>query len=259
MAGGVVNAAILQEIADELGVDVVYVEKDWLLTEIIRTLASGPQGDNLVLKGGQALRHIHGSLRLSKDADYVARRRFAFEELRAALSIRHPRLTLPEAPVGRTRHGFRVRPIAYRGPLGIQDSVELEVSFREDLVREPLRSPYLSPFHEPFLVLVMDPNEMVAEKIRALYQRGNPRDLFDLHFIFSHPTLRIDPADVVNMLPRKFAPGLVAGGWDRGRLYDRIGEMAPTWHTALAALAPQHPSFNEAQAVVEKALKFLPR
>jgi nucleotidyltransferase AbiEii toxin of type IV toxin-antitoxin system len=31
----------------------------------------------------------------------------------------------------------------------------------------------------------MDLNEMIAEKVRALYQRGHPRDLYDLWFVLT--------------------------------------------------------------------------
>lgn len=39
-------------------------------------------GSDLVLKGGQALRHVYGSARFSKDVDYAARRRFDYSDLR---------------------------------------------------------------------------------------------------------------------------------------------------------------------------------
>lgn len=254
-----VNRALLEDLAEQVGVDPIYLEKDFVLTEIIHAYATGPYREDLILKGGQALRHIHGSARLSKDADYVARRRIEFDDLRGALVTQYPRLTVPQAPVGRSARGFKIRPIGYRGPLGRHDVVELKVSFREDLVLDPLRATYVSSFRDPFEVLVMDLNEMVAEKVRAIYQRGNPLDLFDLWFIFARPDLHVDQAVVTELIPRKFRPPLVSCGWDRVRLYVRAEEEAHTWDRALRDLVPEHPSFEEALAVVQKALRFLPR
>src|SRR5690242_7547857 len=97
-----VNAALLRELAQQYGVDPVYLEKDFVLTEIIYAYATGPYRDQLILKGGQALRHIHGSPRLSKDVDYVATRRIEFTALMDVLDIRYPRLQLPDEPAGRT-------------------------------------------------------------------------------------------------------------------------------------------------------------
>ncbi len=51
---GRINASRLMEFADELGVDPVFLEKDFVLTLIIHSLARGRHGDNLILKGGQA-------------------------------------------------------------------------------------------------------------------------------------------------------------------------------------------------------------
>ena len=250
------NRARLIELAEELRVDPVYLEKDFVLTEIIHSYATGELADQLVLKGGQALRHIHGSRRLSTDVDYVGRRRLEFDELRGGLTIRYPRLTVPAAPVGRTARGFKVTPITYRGPLGNADRVELEVSFRGDLELEPERASYRSPFHDPFPVLAMRVDEMVAEKIRALYQRGNPRDLYDLWYVFVDASIGVDARTVAELIPAKFAH--VAGGWDRARLYERMEQEAGQWDRLLAAVAPDRPPYEEALRTVQHALRFLP-
>jgi uncharacterized protein len=255
----VVNAALLRDLAEQHGVDAVYLEKDFVLTEIIHAYATGPYGDKLVLKGGQALRHIYGSPRFSKDVDYVATQRIEFAALMEALDIQYPRLQLPTEPAGRTSRGLHIEPIEYRGPLGQWDNVEIEVSFRGDLALEPQRVAYCSVFRESFDVLVMDLHEMMAEKIRAMYQRGNPRDLYDLWFIFTRLTGTIDPATVAQLIPGKFRPPLVRGGWDRSRLFTRMDQERHTWDDALDALTPDHPRFNEARTTVERALRFLPR
>lgn len=253
------NRVMLEDMAEELGIPAVYLEKDWVLTEIIFAAATGPLADQLVLKGGQALRHIYGSKRLSTDVDYVAPRRIEFESLCDALVIRQPRIRLPEVPEGRTRYGFKVRPIAYRALLTHEGSVELEVSFREDLVLEPERVPFVSPFRSPFLVQVMALDEMVSEKLRALYQRGNPRDLFDLWFILTGQSTPINPERIKALLPQKFDEQHVRGGWDRSKLYARIEANAKSWHDTLIALIPEHPEFDEALITVQRALHFLPR
>lgn len=99
---------------------------------------------------------------------------------------------------------------------------------------------------------------MVAEKIRALYQRGNPRDLYDLWFIFTHLGERIDRRQVALLLPDKFRPPLVAGGWNKGRLYDRLQTERPTWDSTLRSIVSQPLPFDEALTVVERELRFLP-
>jgi predicted nucleotidyltransferase component of viral defense system len=229
-----------------------------VLTEIIRHLAQGEHADQLVLKGGQALRHVYGSVRFSKDADYVAKRHLEFDELRAAIDVRYPRLTLPDEPEGYTSHGIKIAPIGYRSLLGLKDAtVELEVSFRQDLVLEPQTQTYESPFGEAFEVQVMDLNEMVSEKIRALFQRGHPRDLYDLWFIFTRLAGQVDEATVARLVPQKIRRPMVKRRWDYGELYDRIEANASQWQSLLRGLVPDPPSYEEALAAAQRNLRFL--
>jgi predicted nucleotidyltransferase component of viral defense system len=247
-----VNPAMLQEAAEVMGVDPLFLERDWVLTEIIFHLAQRRE-HGLVLKGGQALRHIYGSERLSKDVDYVSAHRLDFEALRQHLTIRYPRLRLPTQPAGPTKYGLTVRPITYTGPLNVQGTVEVEISYREDVVLAPQPLLYHSPFREPFPVAVMDLHEMVAEKVRALYQRGNPRDLFDLWFIYSLPNMLVEAHTVAQLVPTKFR--LVGGGWRRERLYDRIRANEGEWQRALHLLVRTLPTFDDALSTVEGALR----
>lgn len=115
---GRINPATLQEMAEEIGVDPLVLERDWVLTEIVYHLARQPVGQDLVLKGGQALRHVYGSGRFSKDVDDVARRRVDFAELRDLLTIRYPTLKPPVVPPLSTTFGLKIDPISYTAPYG---------------------------------------------------------------------------------------------------------------------------------------------
>ncbi len=58
--------ARLVQLAAKRGVPVDYLERDYVLTIVLRRIARTPElGDQLVLKGGLALRHIYGSHRMS--------------------------------------------------------------------------------------------------------------------------------------------------------------------------------------------------
>ncbi len=252
---GRINPATLQEMAEEVGVEPLVLERDWVLTEIVYHLARQPVGAELVLKGGQALRHVYGSGRFSKDVDYVARRRVDFAELRDLLTITYPKLKPPAAPPMSTKFGLKIDPISYTGPLGITGRVEVEVSFRETIQLPALPMDYISLFREPFPVAVMDLHEMVAEKMRAMVQRGNPRDLYDLWFIFSQIDVSISDETVAHLIPLKFTPPLVSKGWRKQDLYTNIRGKEADWDSALRVLIVDPPSFDEALAVVERALR----
>jgi len=59
----------------------------------------------------------------------------------------------------------------------------------------------LASFSLPALAEV----ELVAEKLRALVQRAQPRDLFDLHLYLVHSGWHLDPADLRTAVDAKLA------------------------------------------------------
>jgi predicted nucleotidyltransferase component of viral defense system len=153
---------------------------------------------------------------------------------------------------------LKIAPIGYRSLLGLKDAtVEVEVSFRQDLVLEPQTRTYENPFGEGFEVQVMDLNEMVSEKIRALFQRGHPRDLYDLWFVFTRLGGAVDEVTVAELIPKKIRPPMVRRRWDYGELYDRIEGNGGQWQSLLRGLVPKPPGYEEALAVVQPRLRFL--
>ncbi len=249
--------ARLMQMAGEMGLNVYHLEKDYVLTCLLRQMAEQPDlADNLILKGGLALRHIYGNARLSVDLDFTGRRRVEAARIReviealAWLSIRTPRDFPP------TRFSLHLRPISYRGPLGVPGTVEIEVSYREEVVLEPDVIPFHNVFFDSFAVRVMQLDEIIAEKVRALYQRPKPGDLYDLYFIFTNPALVHHP-DVINeLVPIKFK--LVAGGWRRVDLFQHAEEIAALWDTHLTGISMgECPSVADAVDLVSRKLKFL--
>jgi hypothetical protein len=112
----------------------------------------------------------------------------------------------------------------------------------------------------------MDLNEMVAEKIRALYRRGHPRDLYDLWFVLtvlaphipsSALPSQVDEAAIAALVPRKFRPALVRGGWDYSQLYVRAEANAVQWEPLLRGLLLDPPPFDVAFTAVQRTLRFL--
>ena len=259
MARGMVmlSRAKLIEMAKDMGINPYHLEKDYVLTLIYQQISSDPElYNNLILKGGLALHHIYGNTRLSIDLDFTARKRIEVDlildtiEAVAGLRIRTPQ------DIPATKFSLRIRPISYLGPLGVRSNVEIEVSYREEVVLEPDVVPLVNRFCDSFPVQVMKLEEMMAEKIRALYQRPKASDLYDLHFILSTPALSYDTSTINDLIPIKFK--LVAGGWNRSRLFRHIEDLEALWETHLSSvLLEACPSFDEAVDVVARKLKFL--
>ena len=175
------------------------VEQDLLLSRAICAIASDEYlGDELVFRGGTALHKLHldRPFRYSDDLDYVRRTAGGIVPLTQALT----RLG--------TALGFKVNTRISEHPKvywrttadsGVPLRIKIEINTHE-------RSPVLSLIHHEHsvdsswwtggaLVQTFQPAELVATKIRALYQRSKGRDLFDLWLALEH--LQLDWAAIL--------------------------------------------------------------
>ncbi len=161
------------------------IEQDLLLSRLIVEIANDDYlGDELVFRGGTCLHKLHAPepLRYSEDLDYVRSTGGGISDLTRAVTQIGKRLGMEV----RTRIGEHPKVFlraAYETGVG-QMRVKIEVNtFERSPARPPIRIPYRvesSWFTGSAEVLTFTLDEVVATKIRALFQRSKGRDLFDL-------------------------------------------------------------------------------
>lgn len=175
------------------------VEQDLLLSRAICAIAVDPYlRTELVFRGGTALHklHLERAYRYSEDLDYVRTSAAGIAPLTQAL-------TRVGAGLGfevRTRVGQHPK-VYWRttAESGVPLRIKIEVNTHE-------RSPALPPIRKEYrvasswrsgaaLVPTFQTAELIATKIRALYQRSKGRDLFDLWLALDH--LRLDPLAIL--------------------------------------------------------------
>jgi predicted nucleotidyltransferase component of viral defense system len=252
------NEFELEELVDRMGRDANLIERDFALMTIAAGLVA-EYGDALCFKGGFVLRHVHGYERFSKDIDATRvnppKNKLDATEVSDAISRAGMRnlMTLrpgtPRTDSGRSLDFDRVR---YAGPLG-SGLVSVEVSYREDVVLVPDMVEVGDPYYEPFRVPVMQLNEIVAEKLRALAQRDRPTDLSDLAMILSAST--VDDAQVRELVAVKFE--LVKQGDPHARIEDTVMRLGGDYDASIAAVAPDAPDYANARRVLMGRLSSL--
>jgi hypothetical protein len=154
---------------------------------------------DVALKGGILMAGELGSPRLSADIDATSGRQRRIDPDRIGADLRRAGREFSlrqDGEVDRTPGGATAR--LRFDSLTDAGTAKVEVSVREDLVfavREALFDVTrlgLQPFSLPALAEV----ELVAEKVRALVQRAQPRDLFDLHLYLVESGWHLDPTDL---------------------------------------------------------------
>jgi len=184
-----IDKETLIRIAKFTGMKPFQQEKNYIQLLILKSIYSFVSRE-LVLKGGTALSLFHGLNRFSEDLDFTLKESFNVKNLvneiskdLEAFGVRNNVRILEDNPIS---FSFR---IGAEGPLFTKEIercfVRVEISKREEVVKD-VEVKEVKPIYadiSPFLVTVMNAEEILAEKIRALLHRAKARDLYDLWFL----------------------------------------------------------------------------
>lgn len=180
------------------------VEQDLLLSRAICEIAMHPVlQDELVFRGGTALHKLHlaSPVRYSEDLDYVRRAAGGIEPVTRALTELGSRLGFGVSTRLSQQPKVYWRTVAESGS---SLKIKIEIATGE-------RTPALPLLQLPYdvrsrwwtgsaNVTTFQVEELVATKIRALYQRRKGRDVFDLWLALER--LALDPSRILDA----FAP-----------------------------------------------------
>ncbi len=175
----------IEELRDKWQTTELNVAREYVQHVLLSSLSQGMRRQvNLAFKGGTALRIIWKSPRFSEDLDFTgwgktfhigeSLKETIFEASMAGLDIK-----LVES--NKTSGGWfaLAKTEIYDWPV----EIEWNISLRE--MRQVKIDPVLvtTPLWASYSVRVLSVDQMVFEKVDALFRRRKPRDFFDLYFI----------------------------------------------------------------------------
>ena len=267
------------DLAGEWSLGPQVVEKDYVIGWLLAAIYQHQRLDRgLVFKGGTCLKKCYlETYRFSEDLDFtvsdpellneqalketfseVAER--IYESTGIEIRVEESRFDVFNNPRGRRACQGR---LYYRGPLqvgGSRPRVKLDLTADELLATESVAVPISHPYSDA-------PNplnaancyafeELFAEKVRALGERGRPRDLYDVISIFRRSAPRPPRAEVRRILRLKCAfknvpiPTLKATD-------ERRSEMEADWGAMLRHQLQSLPPFKEFWKELPKFFEWL--
>ncbi len=254
------NEYDLQELAEEQDRPIELIERDFALVTVAAHLVDQFPGQ-LCFKGGFVLRHVRGHTRFSGDLDATRtnppKRKISAPEIAEAMrrATDEPMLRIdPGVPATDSQHSLDFDQIVFHTPHH-DGQIAVEISYREVVVDEPEGVDVGPPYYAEFQIPVLTLEETVAEKLRTLLQRQRPTDLSDLALILREYGDQLDRAHVRHLALKKFA--LVKQGDRRARIEANAEAMRATYEQTIPGLAPDAPSFVDAQKLVIDALPTL--
>ncbi|MEA2075390.1 MAG: nucleotidyl transferase AbiEii/AbiGii toxin family protein [Euryarchaeota archaeon] len=165
-------------------------EKHYIQTMVLRSIYSTT--NDLAFKGGTCLWLFHGLNRFSEDLDFTMRTGKEMElknlpaEVEKDLELYGIDSEIRVINDNEISFSFR---IGAKGPLFTREIersfVRIEISKRENIIKQldvlELDANYMDIL--PFFVVLMNKDEILAEKVRAILTRNRARDVYDLWFL----------------------------------------------------------------------------
>jgi predicted nucleotidyltransferase component of viral defense system len=276
-----ISEAELRRQAARWRVDPMVVNLDYSLGWFLAALYStGKEAEQLRFKGGTCLRKCYlADYRFSEDLDFTAAAFVAPDTLMAWVeratnwAIEHAGPDFETAParleVIEDEYGsesYQVR-IYFQGPLrwsGPPQAIRLDVTRDERLLLPASPRHLIHPYSDaetlettPIACYALA--EILAEKLRAVGGQRRfavSRDLYDVHHLIQ---AGISVAEVVPLLPDKFAArGVAMDTLTMEHLLNRRAEFEADWERRLRYLVPvrQAVSFESAWQSTAEAIRF---
>ena len=175
-------------------------EKDYFLAIVSKVIYESPLRDKLVFKGGTALHHTYISqARFSEDLDFTS--------LDSNITVGEVRKVLESQDFLEVRDEYvskatiKIEKLRYTGPLGLSNSVKVEIDYMQNVVLPAEQLPYNNAWKIDTKVNVMDMREICAEKIRATSDRARYRDFYDLALLFDVRQFEIK--EIIDLIRQK--------------------------------------------------------
>jgi hypothetical protein len=227
------------------------LEKDYLQYAVLLEIFKRSKG-GLVFKGGTALQKCYGLDRFSEDLDFTTD---SADEIRRVEDGLQGIKQLYNATFKRTENEqSALFNLKIEGPLfEKQQSIQtiiIEISKREKTLRKPMLIRLIPKYRdlEAQLVVVMDKDEILAEKTRALLTRRRPRDLYDTYFLLNKGA-KID-FELINKKLEYYSTK-----FDFAVLTARITDLKAEWDKELGILMEHPPDFEVTAEFVLESFK----
>ena len=264
-----IKPGVIQQKAREVGVRDQQIEKDYILSWILKGIAQHEQLSKIIVfKGGTVLKKIYfEDYRFSEDLDFTLinneiSNEQIFEWFKETFEYTKEEANIPLVIINNNEHedGSINFYISYIGPLGGQGNnkrVKIDISKSEQLVFEPVMKDVFIGYSdmEKHQLLCYPLEEVLVEKMRSVMQRMQARDFYDLWYLLVQHGMDIDfyksqfeskckskelnPAD----FPKK--------------LTERLPQYKGRWQSSMSEQIKDLPDFDQVEREVQRHLKKL--
>ena len=255
----------IRNLVTEWGLREDVVEKDYVIGWVLWGIGSDPDlGSHWAFKGGTSLKKCYiETWRFSEDLDFTVMpggpdRPATIEPLIKRIlervynqsgidfSIRPPVFKYAD------KYLYTEGSIYYRGPRNAPSParIKLDISGLEKIVRptvlRDISHPYSDSLPDSPQVRCYAFEEVFAEKLRAMGERGRPRDLYDIVLLFRRRDLQTEPQLIKTVLEKKCeSKGVLTPTLESIQNASTKGELISEWENMLGHQLQTLPPFEQ--------------
>jgi predicted nucleotidyltransferase component of viral defense system len=255
-----ISDARLRQLARELDVRLGYAEKNYVNSWILWAIYTGSYGDNLLFKGGTALSKLYfpETWRYSEDLDFGVDGRYTGSQAELATVLDDAtRVSGIDFEVTQHRElqteGYPTHyvdiDIQYDAVLGHKNTTSLDIMIDEYVAFDAVRHAHQYEDIVEFELTAYSLEEIFAEKLRALYQRSQARDYYDLYRMITEA--EVDSSVILPAFSRKCKHDGLDINLQRGLPEEKRNTIRDGWQNTLPDLVADLPEFDPVYKALE--------
>ena len=259
----------IQQKAREVGVRDQQIEKDYILSWIMRGIAQHESLSKIIVfKGGTVLKKIYfENYRFSEDLDFTLldndiTNEQIFEWFKETFEYVKEEANIPLEIIDNNEHedgGINFY-ISYVGPLGGKGNnkrVKVDISRSEKLEFEPvIKNVYIDYSDlEEHQLLCYSLEEVLVEKMRSVMQRVQARDFYDIWYLLE--VFKMDIDFYMNEFRNKCASKNINSLDFPKKLSERIPLYKGRWQSSMSEQIKDLPSFDQVEREIQRHFKKL--
>jgi len=245
----------LKEIAKTKGLSLGYAEKDYLQDLILFIISSNIKNE-MVFKGGTCIYKFYNLDRFSEDLDFSLRKEININQLLKTIIRELKKFNIESKVIGnRNSRNSVLSSLRVYGPLydGVDQSackLQIDVNLKSEVVLKPITKRLISMYEDAptCFVLIMQEEEILAEKIRTVLTRDRARDLYDVEFL-----LEKGVKANLKLINKKL--NYYGRSFDYKDLKEAILRKEKIWEKELKSLVKKVPDFRDISNRILSELK----
>ena len=240
----------IRRISKRRNMSVGLAEKDYVIEWLLKGIYESKIKDNLIFKGGTAIKKVYyqETWRFSHDLDFTAlnldkkniknQLEDVFGDIEGKSAIKLVFKSFHLTP------GSIIANVQFSGPLNAKNRLRVDISFDEKVITEPVSKIVASQYPDiaHYHVNAYSLNEILAEKIRSILQRGKSRDYYDVWMLLK--VEKFDLNEIREMLIEKCELKRIEFKSELIFDEDKLRDARRFWEVGLKDLVRELPDFK---------------